>query len=266
MATATTELLREQVQGDVITPGDEGYDEARAVYNAMIDRRPRVVVRCRRAADVIAAVNFARENDLDLAVRGGSHSVPGFGTCDDGVVVDLSGMRGVTVDPARSTARAEGGATWGDFNDATHAHGLATTGGIISTTGVGGLTLGGGIGYLARGFGLSCDNLVSAEIVTADGRLVVASENENENLFWAIRGGAATSASSPRSSSGSIRSRTSTADRCSSRSSTQPTFSGSTASSSSTRPSSSAASRPGRSPRRFRSSRRTGTGTRSSPS
>jgi len=189
MATATTELLRERVQGDVITPGDEGYDEARAVYNAMIDRRPRVVVRCRSADDVIAAVNFARENDLDLAVRGGSHSVPGFGTCDDGVVIDLSGMRGVRVDPAGSTARAEGGATWGDFNDATHAHGLATTGGIISTTGVGGLTLGGGIGYLSRGFGLSCDNLVSAEVVTADGRLVAASENENEDLFWAIRGG-----------------------------------------------------------------------------
>jgi FAD/FMN-containing dehydrogenase len=122
-------------------------------------------------------------------VRGGGHSVPGFGTCDDGVVIDLSGMRGVDVDPASATARAQGGATWGDFNDATHAHGLATTGGIISTTGVGGLTLGGGIGYLARGFGLSCDNLVSAEVVTADGRSVVASENENDDLFWAIRGG-----------------------------------------------------------------------------
>ena len=125
----------------------------------MIDRRPRVIVRCAGADDVVAAVNFARENELDLAVRGGGHSVPGFGTADDAVVVDLSGMRDVQVDPEQRTARAEGGATWGVFNDATHAHGLATTGGIISTTGVGGLTLGGGIGYLARGFGLSCDNL-----------------------------------------------------------------------------------------------------------
>lgn len=176
MATATIDVLREQTEGEVITPDDEGYDDARRVYNAMIERRPRVVVRCASAA----AVDFARDNGLDLAVRGGSHSVPGFGTCDDGVVVDLSGMRSVTVDPERSTARAEGGATWGDFNDATHAYGLATTGGIISTTGVGGLTLGGGIGYLSRGFGLSCDNLVSAEVVTADGRLVVASEAEND--------------------------------------------------------------------------------------
>jgi FAD/FMN-containing dehydrogenase len=188
MATSI-EQLREQAHGDVITPDDAGYEEARTVYNAMIDRRPRAVVRCTSADDVVAAVNFARENQIDLAVRGGSHSVPGFGTCDDGVVVDLSGMREVVVDPAARTARAQGGATWGDFNDATHAHGLATTGGIISTTGVGGLTLGGGIGYLARGFGLSCDNLVSAEVVTADGRLVVANENENADLFWAIRGG-----------------------------------------------------------------------------
>jgi FAD/FMN-containing dehydrogenase len=189
MATATIDVLREQVRGDVITPGDEGYDQARSVYNAMIDRRPRVVVRCAGADDVAAAVDFARDNGLDLAVRGGSHSVPGFGTCDDGVVIDLSAMRGVSADPARSTARAEGGATWGDFNDATHVHGLATTGGIISTTGVGGLTLGGGIGYLARGFGLSCDNLVSAEVVTADGRRLEASEDENDDLFWALRGG-----------------------------------------------------------------------------
>jgi FAD/FMN-containing dehydrogenase len=181
--------LRGQVRGDVVAPGDETYDEARTVYNAMIDRRPAVVVRCSNVGDVVAAVNFARENGLDLAVRGGSHSVPGFGTCDDGVVIDLSGMRRVTVDATSRTARAAGGATWGDFDDATHAHGLATTGGIISTTGVGGLTLGGGIGYLARAFGLSCDNLVSAEVVTADGRSVVASEDDNADLFWALRGG-----------------------------------------------------------------------------
>ncbi len=189
MAKLATDQLREQVRGPVIAPGDEGYDQARRVYNAMIERRPAVVVRCANAGDVIAAVHFARENQLDLAVRGGGHSVPGFGTCDGGVVVDLAGMRGVRVDPASGTARAEGGATWGDFNAATYAFGLATTGGIISTTGVGGLTLGGGIGYLARGYGLSCDNLVAADVVTADGRFLVASEDENADLFWALRGG-----------------------------------------------------------------------------
>src|SRR5215212_1486552 len=164
MATATTAQLRDQVQGETITPDDPGYDEARRVYNAMIDRRPRVVVRCEGTADVVAAVNFARESEVGVAVRGGSHSVPGFGTADDAVVVDLNLMQRVEVDPAKRTARAEGGATWGAFNDATHAHGLATTGGIISTTGVGGLTLGGGIGYLSRGHGLSCDNLRAAEV------------------------------------------------------------------------------------------------------
>jgi FAD/FMN-containing dehydrogenase len=189
MSNPIIEQLRARVSGGVIAPGDDGYDEARHVYNAMIDRRPAVIVRCTTAADVRAAVDFARENGLALAVRGGGHSVPGFGTVDDGVVADLSGMRAVTVDPAKRTARAEGGATWGDFNDATAAFGLATTGGIISTTGVAGLTLGGGIGYLARGFGLSCDNLISAEIVTADGKMVTASEDEHADLFWAIRGG-----------------------------------------------------------------------------
>jgi len=189
MSKATIEQLREQVHGVVIGPDDAGYDEARRVYNAMIDRRPRVVVQCADGDDVAAAVNFARENELAVAIRGGGHSVPGFGTGDDAVVVDLSPMRAVAVDPANRTARAQGGATWGDFNEATHAHGLATTGGIISTTGVGGLTLGGGIGYLARGFGLSCDNLLSAEVVTADGRRLIASESENPDLFWALRGG-----------------------------------------------------------------------------
>jgi FAD/FMN-containing dehydrogenase len=185
----TIEQLQERVRGAVIAAGNVGYEDARRVYNAMIDKRPRVVVRPADAQDVIAAVKFARENELDLAVRGGSHSVPGFGTCDDGVVVDLSSMRGVTVNPESQTATAQGGATWGDFNDATYPFGLATTGGIISTTGVGGLTLGGGIGYLARGLGLSCDNLISAEVVTADGRLLNANERENEDLFWALRGG-----------------------------------------------------------------------------
>ncbi|MFD9307201.1 FAD-binding oxidoreductase [Streptomyces sp. NPDC060048] len=189
MGKLSIEQLRERVRGVVTTPDDDAYDEARVVYNAMIDRRPAAVVRCVNAGDVMAVVDFARENELDLAVRGGGHSVPGFGTCDGGVVADLSGMRGVRVDPGRRTARAEGGATWGDFNAATYAFGLATTGGIISTTGVGGLTLGGGIGYLSRGLGLSCDNLISADVVTADGRLLVASEEENDDLFWALRGG-----------------------------------------------------------------------------
>lgn len=189
MSTVANAPLRDQIRGDVIDPSDAGYEEARRVYNAMIDRRPAVVVRPVDANDVIAAVRFATENGLPVAVRAGGHSVPGFGTWDDAVVVDLIRMRGVSVDPSARTARAEGGATWGDFNDATHAFGLATTGGIISTTGVSGLTLGGGIGYLARGFGLSCDNLLSAEVVTADGRFLVASETENEDLFWALRGG-----------------------------------------------------------------------------
>ncbi len=189
MTSHTIEQLREQIRGDLVVETDDGYEVARHVYNAMIDRRPSVIVRPANVGDVIAAVDLARDGGLDLAVRGGSHSVPGFGTCDGGVVIDLSGMRGVRVDPASQTARAEGGATWGDFNAAAHAFGLATTGGIISTTGVSGLTLGGGIGYLSRGFGLSCDNLVSADVVTADGRFLVASERENEDLFWALRGG-----------------------------------------------------------------------------
>jgi FAD/FMN-containing dehydrogenase len=188
MATSI-EQLRQQTRGQVVTSDDEGYDEARAVYNAMIDRRPAAVVRCVDTDDIVAAVNFARDNDLALAVRGGGHSVPGFGTVDDGVVADLSGMRRVDVDAGAKTARAQGGATWGDFNDATNAFGLATTGGIISTTGVAGLTLGGGIGYLTRGCGLSLDNLASAEVVTADGKVVTASEREHEDLFWAMRGG-----------------------------------------------------------------------------
>jgi len=189
MGKPTIEELREQVRGQVVTPDDPDYDEARTVYNAMIDRRPRVVVRCVDAADVMTTVNFARENELDLSVRGGSHSVPGFGTNDDGVVIDLSGMKSTRVDPTMSTVRAEGGCTWGDFNHATYAYGLATTGGIVSTTGIGGLTLGGGIGYLSRGFGLSLDNLLSADVVTADGRFLVASARENADLFWALRGG-----------------------------------------------------------------------------
>lgn len=189
MAKPTIEELRERARGEVITASDAGYDEARKVYNGMINRKPRVVVRCVDAADVIAGVDFARESELDLSVRGGSHSVPGFGTNDDGVVLDLSPMKGIRVDPSKQTARAEGGCTWGDFNHATYAFGLATTGGVVSTTGIAGLTLGGGIGYLSRGFGLSLDNLISLDVVTADGRFLVASEENNEDLFWALRGG-----------------------------------------------------------------------------
>ncbi len=188
MGSTTIDQLRESVRGSVVTADDPSYDEAREVLNAMIDKRPRAIVRCVNAGDVMAAVGFARDNGIDLAVRGGKHSVPGFGTTE-GVVADLSPMRGVRVDPVRRTARVDGGATWGDVNTATYPFGLAVTGGIVSTTGVGGLTLGGGIGHLARGLGLSCDNLLSADVVTADGNLVIASEDENADLFWALRGG-----------------------------------------------------------------------------
>ena len=186
---STIAELAATVRGSVIKPDDPRYDEARSVYNAMHDRRPAAVVRCVDAADVIAAIRVAGDQGLDLAVRGGGHSVPGFGTCDDGLVIDLSPMRNVHVDPARRTVQASGGATWGDMDHATHAFGLATTGGIISTTGVAGLTLGGGIGHLSRGCGLSIDNLLSADVVTADGRLVTASDYQHEDLFWALRGG-----------------------------------------------------------------------------
>ena len=189
MAEPTIDGLRERVRGEVITAADAGYDDARKVYNGMIDRRPLVVVRCVDVGDVMAAVDHARDGGLDLSVRGGSHSVPGFGTNDGGVVIDLAAMKGVRVDPAARTARAGGGCTWGDFNHATYPFGLATTGGIISTTGIGGLTLGGGIGYLSRRYGLSLDNLLSADVVTADGRFLVASDRENQDLFWALRGG-----------------------------------------------------------------------------
>ncbi|KUJ65127.1 oxidoreductase [Streptomyces albus subsp. albus] len=189
MGKPSLDDLRERVRGDVITPEDADYDDARTVYNAMIDRRPAAVVRGANAGDAMSTVDYARENGLDLAVRGGSHSVPGYGTCDGGVVLDFSRLRGVHIDPAARTARVDPGATWGDFNAAGYAFGLATTGGIISTTGVTGLTLGGGFGHLARGAGLTSDNLRSADVVTADGRFLVANEDEHADLFWALRGG-----------------------------------------------------------------------------
>jgi FAD/FMN-containing dehydrogenase len=177
------------VRGEVIGPNDEGYESARKVYNAMIDKRPGLIARCSDVADVIAAVNFARENGLLLAIRGAGHNGAGLGICDDGLVMDLSHMKGVRVDPVSRTVRVEGGATWGDVDHATHGFGLAVPSGIVSTTGVGGLTLGGGHGYLARKYGLTIDNLVEADVVLADGRLVTASDKNNEDLFWAIRGG-----------------------------------------------------------------------------
>ncbi|WP_284986226.1 FAD-dependent oxidoreductase [Arthrobacter sp. fls2-241-R2A-172] len=181
--------LREQLRGQLVTPEDPDYDAARAVFNAMVDKRPAGVIRVAQVSDVIAGVNFACENSMPLAIRGGGHSAPGFGTWDDALVLDFVNRTGVRVDPQNSRARAEGGTTWADFNHATHAFGLATTGGIVGSTGVAGLTLGGGIGYLARKYGLSCDNLVSADVVTADGKFLIASEEQNEDLFWAIRGG-----------------------------------------------------------------------------
>ncbi len=186
---ADVEKFRVSVRGELIGPNDEKYESAREVYNAMIDKRPRLILRCSDVADVIAAVNFARENGLLLAIRGGGHNGAGLGVCDDGLVIDLSRMKGVRVDPMSRTVRVEGGASWGDVDHATHAFGLAVPSGIISTTGVGGLTLGGGHGYLARKYGLTIDNLVEADVVLADGRLVTASDKKNEDLFWAIRGG-----------------------------------------------------------------------------
>ncbi len=186
-----TELAtyRAQLRGALIQPGDASYDEARKVYNAMISRRPRLIARCADVADVIASVNFAREHGLLLAVRGGGHNGGGLGVCDDGLVIDLSAQRGIRVDPKARTVRVEGGCTWGAVDHATHAFGLATPSGIISTTGVGGLTLGGGIGYLTRHYGLAIDNLLAVDMVLADGRFVSASEKENGDLFWAVRGG-----------------------------------------------------------------------------
>ena len=181
--------LAKQLRGEVVRPGDPAYDEARRVWNGMIDRRPALVVRCREAADVVACVRFATDRALPLAVRGGGHNVAGFGTCDGGLVIDLSPMRAITVDPRARTARAEGGATWADVDRETQPYGLAVPGGIVSTTEIGGLTLGGGQGWLRRTHGMTCDSLVAADIVTADGRLLVASETENGDLFWALRGG-----------------------------------------------------------------------------
>ena len=187
--TALTTMRIPGFWGDVIAPDHNGYDDARAVWNGAVDRRPRLIARCSGTADVAAAVRFARDRDLEIAVRGGGHNVAGTAVCDDGIVIDLSAMRAVTVNPVERTARVQGGALWGDVDHKTQGHGLATTGGVVSHTGVGGLSLGGGIGWLMRKHGLTVDNLVEAEVVTAEGDIIRASANDHPDLFWALRGG-----------------------------------------------------------------------------
>ena len=186
---AAVAALAAEIDGLVIKPPDDAYGDARRVWNGMIDRYPALIVTCRSAADVAAAVRFARANGLDIAVRGGGHNVAGFGTCDSGLVIDLSGLRDVVVDQETSTATVGGGNTWGTFDTAAAEVGLHTTGGLVSTTGVGGFTLGGGLGWLMRRYGLACDNLLAAEVVTATGELVRASETDDPELLWALRGG-----------------------------------------------------------------------------
>src|SRR6476659_1814311 len=181
--------LKGNLRGRLIQPGDTDYDEARAVYNGMIHKKPRLIARCADVADVICAVNFANDNDLRVSIRGGGHNAGGLGICDDGLVIDLAPIKYTRVDPAGRTVTVGGGCTWADVDHATHAFGLATPSGIISTTGVAGLTLGGGVGYLTRKCGLTIDNLLSADVVLADGSFVKANADENSDLFWAIRGG-----------------------------------------------------------------------------
>ena len=181
--------FRGSLYGEALLPGDDGYDGARRIWNAMIDKRPAMIARCSGTADVINSVNFARENNLLISVRGGGHNFPGNSVCNDGLMIDLSRMTGVRVDPAARTVRAQGGTKWGAFDHETQAFGLATTGGTDVDTGIAGLTLGGGIGWLSGSHGLSCDNLISADVVTADGRSLTASDGENPDLLWALRGG-----------------------------------------------------------------------------
>ena len=189
LKAADIAALRAAVRGPILLAADDGYEAARRVWNGNVERRPAAIARCADAADVQAAVSFAKRHDLLLSVRGGGHSAPGYGTNDGGLVIDLSLMKGIEVDAGRRTARAEGGVLWRELDDRTQLHGLATTGGTVSNTGIAGLTLGGGMGWLAGRYGLSIDNLLSAEVVTADGRRRTASADENPDLFWALRGG-----------------------------------------------------------------------------
>jgi FAD/FMN-containing dehydrogenase len=181
--------LKGSLRGRLIQPGDADYDEARKVYNGMIHKKPRLIARCADVADVIRCVNCARDNDLLVSIRGGGHNAGGLGVCDDGLVIDLAGIKYTRVDPAARTVTVGGGCVWGDVDHATHVFGLATPSGFITTTGVGGLTLGGGMGYLTRKYGLTIDNLLSADVVLANGKFVRANADENSNLFWALRGG-----------------------------------------------------------------------------
>src|SRR5215472_13610221 len=189
MAPPTLDQLRSAFRGELIQAGDPLYDTARKIYNGMIDKRPQLIARCVDVADVVAAVQFGRVNEMLTAVRGGGHNGGGLGICDDGLVIDLSRMKGIRVDPSARTVRVEGGCVWADVDHATHAFGMATPSGFISSTGVAGLTLGGGIGHLTRGCGLTIDNLLSVDVVLADGTFAAASEKENADLFWAVRGG-----------------------------------------------------------------------------
>ena len=183
------ESLRAALEGQLVGPQDVGYDEARKIWNGMLDRHPAAVARCASVSDVVATVNFARRHGLPLAIRCGGHSTPGYSTCDAGLVIDLRPMNRVTVDPQARTARAQGGTLWGEFDVATQEHGLAVTGGRVSTTGVGGLALGSGSGWLERVYGVTCDSLISAEVVTAAGEVVTASADENPDLLWGLGGG-----------------------------------------------------------------------------
>jgi FAD/FMN-containing dehydrogenase len=183
------EAFKASLRGALLRPGDVGYEDTRKIHNGMIDRRPALIACCAGVADVLTGVRFAREHDLLVSVRGGGHGMPGFAVCEGGLMLDLSGMKSVHVDPHHRTVRAEAGVTWGEFDHETQAFGLATTGGVVSSTGIAGLTLGGGHGFLMRRYGLACDNLLSVDVVTADGRWLCASATEHAELFWGLRGG-----------------------------------------------------------------------------
>jgi FAD/FMN-containing dehydrogenase len=195
MVQSAVESFRKSIRGAVLCAGQDGYDAARTVPNAMIDRRPAVIARCTGATDVIACVRFAREHGLLVSVRGGGHSIAGKAVCDGGLMIDLSAMKGIHVDPGRRTVRAEPGLTLGEFDHETQAFGLATPLGMVSKTGIAGLTLGGGFGHLAGKYGLACDNVIAVDVVTADGRLLTANASENEDLFWGVWAAVVTSGS-----------------------------------------------------------------------